>query len=379
MLLSSRLPQRPFSLPARSAALTGGARVEVCIMGGGLAELIAAYYLAREKRSVMLMHSGPVGGGQASAELAHLASVLPEPYDELERLHGGDNAKLAAQSHAAAIDALEAIVRRERIACEFERLDGYRFCGGPHPLIAAEREVEASRRAGAAGTQAAPAPIERAGAQPAVRYPGQVHFHPLKLLEGLARAIAREGGRVHGGVVVRGLETGRPSIVVTSAGHRVEAGFVVMAGEPVMQRSPAHGIGLRVPRGSMSRALYWSVGERLRCARLRSASSGELLLVAGNDEPEGLEAWARTHFAAAGDVTQRFQGDMPSSPEVFAMTGLDAGGADRVYVSTASWGSAVTRAVVAGMAIRDFVVGARLPEIESAAPSGHLVFDRDFS
>ena len=367
MLVGSRTPSEPpSSLPLRGAALTGGARVDVCIVGAGLSELIAAYYLARDKRSVMLMHAGPLG--LAGTELAHLSSAIPQPYDELERVHGAENARLAAQSYAAAIEALEGIVRRERIACEFERLDGFRLCESAGE---AEREVAAAKRAGALSVQMTSVP-------PAVRHPGQVQFHPLKLMQGLARAIAREGGRIHSGVTTKGLETGKPTVLVTTAGHRIEADHVITPAE-VTPTAALQGIGMRVQRGSVTRAIYWSTGSRLRCARLRGGAAPELLMVAGDDTPENLAAWARKHFPTAGDIAQRFQGEAPSATDLFAVTGLEAGEAESVHVSTASWGSAVTRAVVAGMAIRDFVVGARAPEIEGVAAPGHLALERSLS
>jgi len=58
---------------------------------------------------------------------AHLVNALDDRYFELERLHGADVARLAAESHTAAIDQIEAVVNAERIDCEFERLDGYLF------------------------------------------------------------------------------------------------------------------------------------------------------------------------------------------------------------------------------------------------------------
>jgi hypothetical protein len=44
---------------------------------------------------------------------------------ELEGVHGAKGAQLAADSHTAAIDRIEAIVGAENIECDFERLDGY--------------------------------------------------------------------------------------------------------------------------------------------------------------------------------------------------------------------------------------------------------------
>ncbi|HYC36948.1 MAG TPA: FAD-dependent oxidoreductase [Usitatibacter sp.] len=364
MLVSTRPPALPDFAASRVAALLGGARVDVCIVGGSLAGMLAAYLLAREKRSTMVVDAGPIGVAQG-VECAHLSSVIEQPYFALEADHGEVGARLAAQSFHAALDALEGIVRRERIACELERLDGYRFCAGNDASGIAEREVQAARRAGASGVEVAgSAPIEGADSGSCVRYPGQIQFHPGKLLEGLARAIGRLGGRVHWGVAVRGIESGRPSAVVTTAGHTIDAAHVVSSVAP--RARPAHVIGLRLPRGAATRALYWSTEPGLRCARLRlGGPAGDILLVAGDGAPESLEAWARNHFPRAGEVVQRFQGELPAASDVFALTGLEPASSQSLHVSTASWGSAVTRAMVAGMAIRDFVVGARQPD-ESA-------------
>src|SRR4026208_373275 len=86
-----------------------------------------AYLWARAGKSVIVLDDGPIGGGMTQRTTAHLVTALDDRYFELERLHGEDGARLAAESPAAAINAVEAIVQQEAIKCEFERLDGYLF------------------------------------------------------------------------------------------------------------------------------------------------------------------------------------------------------------------------------------------------------------
>ena len=62
------------------------------------------------------------------ATTAHLVNALDDRFFELEWYHGERGSRLAAESHLAAIDRVESIVSRERIACDFIRLDGYLFC-----------------------------------------------------------------------------------------------------------------------------------------------------------------------------------------------------------------------------------------------------------
>ncbi|HUQ28373.1 MAG TPA: FAD-dependent oxidoreductase [Usitatibacter sp.] len=350
---ASRLPQHETVAPP----LTGGARVEVCVAGTGLAGMMAAYLLARDRRSVMVIDEGPIGGAPGGAEVAHLASMIEQPYHHLARLHGEDASRLGAKSTAAALDSIEAIVRRERISCEFERLDGYAF-GLP-----VEVEVRAARKAGVRGVEALSAPpIEGCAERPCVRYPAQALFHPPRFLAGLASATAREGGRIHCGVGIKAIQPHQPSSLLTTGGHRIDADMIVSRGPEARVSRIVNVIGLRIPRGCITRALYWDSSGPTRCARLRSvAGGGEVLLVGGEDSPAGLEAWARLHFPRAGDVVQRFTAGLPPPADLFAVVGSGETDSGSNYVCTSSWGTLLTRAAIAGMAIRDCIEGARTP------------------
>src|SRR5512145_1885893 len=110
----------------RPPRLAQDIQVDVCVVGAGIAGLTTAYLLRREGRSVAVLDDGPLAGGETSRTTAHLA--FPDEYfRELEHLHGREGARLAIQSHAAATDLIEAVVRQERIDCSFERLPGYLF------------------------------------------------------------------------------------------------------------------------------------------------------------------------------------------------------------------------------------------------------------
>src|SRR3989442_207481 len=109
----------------------------VCIIGAGIAGLTTAYLLARAGKKVIVLDDGPIGGGMTARTTAHLTNALDDRFYELERLFGKDGSRLAAQSHAAAIDEVERIVRQEKIDCEFQRTHGYLFLSpsGTHELL----------------------------------------------------------------------------------------------------------------------------------------------------------------------------------------------------------------------------------------------------
>src|SRR5918997_1530413 len=106
LLMVTRPPRIP-------AALRQGVRTEVCVIGAGIAGISTAYLLAKAGKRVVVLEDGAVGGGETGRTTAHLSNALDDRYHHLERLHGGEGARLAAGSHAAAIDQIDSIVRKE--------------------------------------------------------------------------------------------------------------------------------------------------------------------------------------------------------------------------------------------------------------------------
>jgi glycine/D-amino acid oxidase-like deaminating enzyme len=86
------------------APLATNLSTDVCIVGAGIAGLSAAYCLLCEGKTVTVLDDGPIGGGQTQRTTAHLANAIDDRYVEIERLHGVEGSRIAAQSHTAAID-----------------------------------------------------------------------------------------------------------------------------------------------------------------------------------------------------------------------------------------------------------------------------------
>src|SRR3569623_1610306 len=136
-MVTAEIPSRP--------ALTKDIPADVWVVGAGIAGLTTAYLLAQEGRSVVVLDDGPIAGGETSRTTAHLVNALDDRYFELEVMHGQNGARLAAESHTAAIDRIEAIVAKENIICDFERLDGYLFVPPGESTDILDKELTAVR------------------------------------------------------------------------------------------------------------------------------------------------------------------------------------------------------------------------------------------
>src|SRR5436190_18214880 len=133
---------------------------DVCIVGAGIAGLSIAYELTRTGQKVIVLDDGEIGRGMTGRTTAHIVNALDDRYYDLEKYHGEDGSRMAAQSHSAAIDWIEGVVNRENIDCDFERLDGYLFEPPNESLKNLEKELEACQRAGLGVEWVKNAPIE---------------------------------------------------------------------------------------------------------------------------------------------------------------------------------------------------------------------------
>jgi glycine/D-amino acid oxidase-like deaminating enzyme/nitrite reductase/ring-hydroxylating ferredoxin subunit len=362
---------------------TGHLEADVCVVGAGIAGLTTAYLLGRAGRSVVVLDRGPVGGGQTGRTTAHLTNAIDDRYLTIERLHGATGSRLAAASHTAAIACIERIVRNERIACEFERLDGYLLPGdqGAGELLA--RELDAARRAGLRGVvRVDRAPIPGFDSGPCLRFPRQGQFHPLKYLGGLARSVEQDHGRIFGGATVEEISGGAPARIRTAEGATVSADAVVVAtNTPINDLVAIHTkqaayltyvVGLAAPGGTISRALFWDTADPYHYVRLASDAGGEILIVGGEDHKTGqrddgevryarLEAWARERFEGLGEVRYQWSGQIMETIDGLAFLGRNPVDAGNVFVATGDSGQGMTHGTIAGMLISDLILGRSNP------------------
>ena len=156
---------------------------DVCVVGAGIAGVTTAYLAARENLSVVLVDDGPVGGGMTSRTTAHIVNAIDDRYLDIEKFLGEEFARLTAESHTAAIECADRIVREQKIDCDFERLDGYLFLPPGGSVKELMDELEAIHRVGLADVQRVDAvPDTNISSEAVLRFPHQAQFHPLSAL-----------------------------------------------------------------------------------------------------------------------------------------------------------------------------------------------------
>jgi glycine/D-amino acid oxidase-like deaminating enzyme/nitrite reductase/ring-hydroxylating ferredoxin subunit len=378
--------------PARTAApLAGDTRYDVCVVGAGIAGLTTAYLLADAGKSVVVLDGKQkVAAGETEYTTAHLAWVIDDRFTRVASIRGDESAKLAAESHRSAVDLIEEISKREKIDCDFTRVDGYLFPGADGP-DALREEMVTMTRLGLIFERVDHVPFPAHASGPALRCPDNAQFHPLKYLTALAGLIRQKGGVIHTETRVVNIDSGSPCTVHTDAGRTVTADAVVVAtGSPFDTGVTMHlklaaymtyAVGLEIAAGSVKHALYWDTEDPYHYVRTQPLGHGkELLIVGGEDHKTGqaddqkerwarLEAWTRARFPMAGAVKHHWSGEVFETPDGLGLIGLAPGWRQNVYVITGDSGMGMTHGTLGARLVTDLIFGRTNPYAGLYSPS----------
>ncbi len=364
-------------------------------MGAGIAGLTTAYLLGREGKKVVVLDDGPTAGGETARTTAHLVFYNDDGLSKIESLHGTEGLRLANESHSAAVDKIEQVVREEHIRCDFERLDGYLFVS-PNGLgdDFLEKEIDAAHRTGLGDAQwvdRAPIPTFETGR--CLRYPRQALFHPLKYFAGVANAIEKLGGRLHNNTHATNIQGGAAARVETSTGGAVSAGsIVVCTNTPVNDRVTIHTkqspwrtyvVGFLIPKGSVARALYWDTEDPYHYVRphpIDGDDAHEVLISGGEDHRTGqandpdvrwkrIEDWTRERFPMCQEAQFHWSGQTMEPIDCLAYIGKNPMDEDNVYIATGDSGMGMTHGTIAGILLTDLIMGRENPWAKLYDPS----------
>lgn len=373
-LWTATAPAPPF------APLAGKAQADVCVIGAGIAGLTAAYLLLREGKQVIVIDAADVGAGETGRTTAHFFPP-DERYCEILRRFGGQAAQLVADSYRRAITQVGTIVQREKIACGWQRLDGFLVAAvaAHRPLI--EREYEAARQLGLEVEYLPRVPgLRDWDTGPCLRFAGQAQFHPLRYLNGLADAILRLGGRIHG--ATRAHDIGGDSVwqsVATEHGEIGARAVVVATNTPFNDRLVmhtklaayrSHVLGLRVPRHALPSLLLWDTGHPYYYVRLAGDAADtayDVLIVGGQDHKAGqdvrgearydaIEAWTRLRFPMAREVVWRWSGTVMEPADGLPYLGHNPLDGKNVFILTGDSGNGMTHCTAGAMLVTDLIM-----------------------
>lgn len=219
-------PQRP--------PLTGEARADVAIVGGGLTGLSAALHLAEAGLSPIVLEQARIGWGASGRNGGQVHSGQRREQDLLEKIAGREDARKLWDMAEDAKRLLHGLIDRHAIDCRYE---AGLIHAAHKPGLVAGIQSDAAHLANAYSYDKI-APLGREEIRALVRTDsyhggsidwGAGHLDPLALTRGLARAAEAAGAVIHEGSRVGRIRHGATATVETEDGGSIAADHVLIA------------------------------------------------------------------------------------------------------------------------------------------------------
>ncbi|KAK3683177.1 hypothetical protein LTR37_020490 [Vermiconidia calcicola] len=390
----------PHSNRPQFTSLPNSTSADVCVIGSGMAGVQSAYELVKRGYSVVMLEARNAISGETGRTSGHLASALDDRYLEIEKKHGKEGAKLAADSHTWALRRVGEVAKELGIECEYRTLPGYLISQYDRQGHAKEHDSEVKEMimpeaeyASSVGLGAEFRKDYAVGGwdgkpdqRDAAVFHEQATFHPTKYLTGVLKWLKEQPSfncythsRVmdiqEKGVEVMGV--GKKTVnVSTEAGYTVECSHAIMATCVPLQKLSmvvemefmrTYCIAVKVPKNYVEDCLLYDTAEDYKYIRLTHCDDkNDYMIVGGCDHKVGqeqttgrfdeLESWTRERFSKAGSMDYAWSGQVYEPVDFMAFIGKNPG-QKHTYIVTGDSGNGLTHAVIAGRLLTDEIAG----------------------
>jgi Rieske Fe-S protein len=222
-----------------------------------------------------------------------------------------------------------------------------------------------------------------------LRFPRQAQFHVLKYVQGLIRAILKQGVKIYDNTHVSDFNE---DTVITRSGARVSAQSIIVATcTPVNNRFFIHTkqvpyrtyvIAASLPKGAVPKGLYWDTADPYHYIRVQQDLSDpnlDWVIIGGEDHKTGqyqhvaskyqaLEKWSRERFPMIDRIAYRWSGQVFNSIDSLAFIGRNPWNKN-IYIATGDTGNGMTYGTIAGILIPDLILQKANPWKDLYEPS----------
>ena len=347
-------------------------KVDVAIVGGGIAGLATALRLVDAGKRVAILEADKVGDGSSGHSTGNLYATVDLGLAALEQARGADVARQVVESRAAAIDLIEATIARFGMDCGFQRVPWHLLALDPAHVAEVENEAAAAARAGLPTELLDAAPIT-VQAMRVLRIPGQAQFQPLEYLRQLAQRIGSEDCLIFENTRVLAVDDD-PCVVHTEHGKVFAEQVVLATHTPVgihlvqsnMEVVREHGIAAVMHDAVPEPGVYWCIGAERYSLRSFTEYERTYLVAVGSAHPTGapnigaerfdrLIAFARDQFPLA-PVEYRWSAQRYRSRDKLPYIGRNVD-ARNTYIATGFSGDGLVYGTLAGMLVAGQILG----------------------
>ncbi|MCX7923345.1 MAG: FAD-binding oxidoreductase, partial [Clostridia bacterium] len=291
----------------RYPVLNEDIKVDIAIIGGGIAGISTAYLLNKHGMKVAILEADHILQGTTGHTTAKITSQHGLIYNKIKNQMSEEFAKQYAEANESAIRMIEKIAQENNIECDYVPQSAYDYTLQDGYVDKISNEVKAASSLGIKATYLEEIPLPFP-IKAAVRFDNQAQFHPLKFLLPLAEKLTSNGGQIFEQSRVVDIEENGEYTLVTSHGKKVTAEKLIIASHyPCYNKSGLYFARIYSERSYVVAikakekypgGMYITAEEPGRSLRYQSSDHGELILVGGEHHKTGQGEDTVKHYEA---------------------------------------------------------------------------------
>ena len=363
------------------AALQEDVSCDVCVIGGGITGISCAYYLTKQGIDTVVLERDRIASKTTGHTTAKITSQHDLFYDYLMMSKGKEFSKAYYEANEQAIDNIEEIIKEEKIACDFKRVNHYVYTDDMNKVKQIKDEATAVKAIGGKCEVVTDIGVPTIHIQAALQFLNQAQFNVIKYMSGLCDAIQENGGRIYeqskvveynkeDATFIVAVETKEGTYTVTCK-HLVVATRYPIFNVPgfhfiKMYQEMSYGVAVKLPESIQISDMYISEEQPMISLRTIENNGERYLLVIGNNHKTGeeIDTTERYHVLeevakqiTGNDVGYRWNTEDCIGLDKIAYIGKYSNLTENMYVATGykKWG--MTTSNIAANIITDMITG----------------------
>jgi glycine/D-amino acid oxidase-like deaminating enzyme len=348
-------------------------KVDVAVIGGGMAGILTAYQLSQAGCSVALLEKSELGSGATSYTTAFITKAIDSDLTQIASIFGKREAKAVWQSGQKAIEEFERIIEEEGMDCEFVRCPNFVFASSNRQGEKLDDEFGAYREF------KIPAKLHDSDKNlgfkhyGAIEVPGQAKFHPLKFLYSLGEVLSEKGVQVFEKTAVKNIDGDGPLTLKTAEGNVIAQDAVITTYKPLTNEKThlkkamyrSYIFEVELPKGKFKEALYEDSSNPYYYFRIDPQDGYDRMIVGGEDHKdifgdtlkkqsfEGLDKFLKK-LTRYGEyrIKKRWSGGVLEPSDGLPLIGRIA---PHLYVATGFSGNGMTYSMISSLLLTDLI------------------------
>ncbi len=346
---------------------------DVVIVGGGITGITAAYLLAKAGKKIILVEKDRLIFGATGATTAFLTSYIDTAAKDLVSIFGKEKSRNIYSSHSEAIDSVEAIVRNEKIECEFMRCSNYVYANSEKDVDWLRKEYDALSQVGQniVWKEKEDLPFKQGGS---IEIISQAKFHPRKYLAVLLEKLVELGVKIYENTEVVGMEEKNGVVSVRTEKNKITATNVLQAtyvplGNKLFFKKAYYSsyvYEVQMPAGTLPEGIYEDTLDPYHYFRVDRVGGRDRIIIGGEDHRSDVPVPAEKNYAALEkyitetfsrykyEIVGRWSGPIIEQVDGLAFIGpVDS---SAIFYATGFSGNGMTYSMIAAQMFADHVL-----------------------